>query len=200
MAPIKRAHQELLGEINESSEDHEEEVVSPTSKQRTSHSTATGRSTLYESDNESDTDDDDALGPPIWSNREDAIIVSKEKVMGHVTAIAIALQGRGVAHCTKSSSACSSSSTTTTFPVLYSGHIDGTVCKWNLQTNEMIWKRKIFESPIEAGEPYDGLQKFGIRGITIRESTSDVLTRNLVYVWSHDSDSGDGDGPHSVNF
>ena len=30
--------------------------------------------------------------------------------------------------------------------ILYSGHHDGTLVKWNLVTNEKIWEKQIYES------------------------------------------------------
>jgi len=115
--------------------------------------------------------------PPIFSEKDDSVVISKAKALAPVTALAIAPAG-GVE--TKSG---------TSF--LYSGHRNGEVCKWNLETNEEIWKKQVFLDP---GEMYHNVL-FGIRGIAVQESSSG---EHLVYTWAHNYDSIERDLPNDI--
>eukprot|EP00979_Chaetoceros_neogracilis_P013888 scaffold4149_cov224-Chaetoceros_neogracile.AAC.1 len=112
------------------------------------------------------------VAPPILSKKDDSIDISKAKVLAPVTALAIAPEGE-----------------TTT--ILYSGHRNGEVRKWNLETNKQIWKKQVFQHPDESYDTF----LLGIRGIAVQELPSG---EHLIYTWSHTYDSIECNLPNEV--
>ena len=74
-------------------------------------------------------------------------------------------------------------------PVLYSGHDDGTLTKWNLQTNEEMWSRRIYTENMdvfpERGSFFFHIQATpGVAGLAVRPDPSDH-ERHLLYTWTN---------------
>jgi hypothetical protein len=116
--------------------------------------------------------------PPILSNTNDSVIVSKSKALAGVTALAIAPIANDE------------------FPALYSGHANGKICKWNLATNLKIWERQVFTDMSEGTEMPKGKSTTrGIRGIAIKEISSG---EHLVYTWSNIYEHEDISVPNKV--
>ena len=96
--------------------------------------------------------------PTCYGKEEDAVVISKcgdKKKL--VTALAISEEEGGKT-------------------VLYSGHDDGNLSKWSLDTNEQIWSKSIYPDGTKDFERYtddDDLyikETPGIAGITVRSS------------------------------
>jgi len=113
--------------------------------------------------------------PPILCKKEDTIIVSSSegKQQPGVTALAVA-------------------TTHNNTPVLYSGHENGIICKWDLTTNEIIWKRQVFQAKMVGKSTDLGHEDCGtptgIRGIVAKESSSSQTNSNTyheIFTWSH---------------
>jgi len=117
--------------------------------------------------------------PPIFSKKDDAVVISEAKGSAPVTFLALAPEAN------RSS------------PSLYSGHKNGEVCKWNLETNKQIWKKQVFRNShcLLEEQAFDVHGLIGIRGIMVQESSSG---EHLVYVWSHNYDSEDCDQPNEI--
>ncbi len=121
------------------------------------------------------------INPPILSNSNDSVIVSKSKEMSSVTAIAIA------------------TTTNDEYPALYSGHADGKICKWDLETNAKIWEKQVFCAtfmlPEGANIPNSQPRNSGIRGIAIKENSPG---NHLVYAWSNAFENNDTSIPNKI--
>ena len=108
---------------------------------------------------------------PILSREEDAALISKAKALCEVTALAVAQQPDSNS------------------PVLYSGHSNGVMCKWNLTTNEKIWTRRVFPDWTERSDHGDLWALLGIRGIAVKKNDEG---RDHVYTWSHNYEPDPG--------
>eukprot|EP00554_Chaetoceros_debilis_P015606 CAMPEP_0194124334 /NCGR_PEP_ID=MMETSP0150-20130528/58176_1 /TAXON_ID=122233 /ORGANISM="Chaetoceros debilis, Strain MM31A-1" /LENGTH=1038 /DNA_ID=CAMNT_0038818009 /DNA_START=128 /DNA_END=3241 /DNA_ORIENTATION=+ len=113
--------------------------------------------------------------PPTLSERGDAVIISNAKALHPVTSLTIAPQSK-----TNTSSSI--------VHVLYSGHKDGSICKWHLETNKMVWKKQVFKdnSESDCDSMTSDFHLVGIRGITVKEDSDGA---HSVYAWSHIPDS-----------
>ena len=73
--------------------------------------------------------------------------------------------------------------------VLYSGHNDGTLSKWSLLDNELLWTKQVYVDASEVFPPheYSGFylrEIAGVAGIVIRPDPSQN-GQHLVYTWTH---------------
>ena len=109
--------------------------------------------------------------PPCFGKEEDAIVISKcSNVKKLVTALAI------VEECGKT--------------VLYSGHHDGALTKWSLDSNEEIWSKSIYADGIEDfGEVATSIGIFvretpGVAGIVVRPDPIPKANQSIVYTWT----------------
>lgn len=91
--------------------------------------------------------------PPILGRVEEAVVVSPPNDLPRVTAAALI----------------------STF--LYTGHHDGSIRKWDLNTNMVLWRVKVFRD----WSQFTNLVN-GVRGITIHESDGGS---HSLYTWSH---------------
>ncbi|KAL7496173.1 hypothetical protein ACHAWT_004441 [Skeletonema menzelii] len=103
--------------------------------------------------------------PTCYGKEEDAVVISKCAV----TALAISEEEGGKT-------------------VLYSGHDDGTLSKWSLDTNEQIWSKSIYPDGTKDYERYTACGLYvketpGVAGIAVR---SDPLKkgRPIVFTWT----------------
>lgn len=101
----------------------------------------------------------DALPPkaPALRISEEAIMVSPPNDLPRVTAVAL------------------------TGSILYTGHHDSSLRKWDLETNSVLWRVKVFRDWTPT-EPKFTEMVTGIRGITIHEGEGGLHT---LYTWSH---------------
>lgn len=93
------------------------------------------------------------LKPPILGRAEEAVIVSPPNDLPRVTAAAVI----------------------NTF--LYTGHHDGSIRKWDLDTNMVLWRVKVFRDWSQSTNLVNG-----VKGITIHESDGGS---HSLYTWSH---------------
>jgi hypothetical protein len=71
-------------------------------------------------------------------------------------------------------------------PWLFCGHADGTITKWDLSCNKMLWS-------IEAHAVREVHNRSGVAGLAVRYGGTDAR----VYSWAQDHTSGDGGGDYS---
>ena len=106
--------------------------------------------------------------PPVYGKKTDAVIVSGPDKLSRVTALAIV--GENGAS-----------------PVLYSGHEDGSLRRWNLpaSTNSTegspVWSISACKDWVAVHGSNYGEVRTGVRSIAVREQDG----RHLVYTWSH---------------
>mmetsp|Transcript_27959 Transcript_27959/g.47502 ORF Transcript_27959/g.47502 Transcript_27959/m.47502 type:complete len:360 (-) Transcript_27959:552-1631(-) len=107
--------------------------------------------------------------PTCFGEEDDAVVVSKcGDKKKNVTALAISEEGEKT--------------------VLYSGHDDGTLSKWSLDTNEQIWSKSIYPDGTNDYERYAGCGLYiketpGVAGIAVR--THPVKKgRPIVFTWT----------------
>jgi hypothetical protein len=76
--------------------------------------------------------------------------------------------------------------------ILYSGHDDGTLSKWNLDDNTQVWSKMIYQQNPE-GRPDESISDdlwlrgtFGVAGIVIRpQKGSSTTSEHVIWTWSH---------------
>eukprot|EP00985_Skeletonema_marinoi_P012544 scaffold6071_cov92-Skeletonema_marinoi.AAC.2 len=107
--------------------------------------------------------------PTCFGEEDDAVVVSKcGDKKKNVTALAISEEGGKT--------------------VLYSGHDDGTLSKWSLDTNEQIWSKSIYPDGTKDDERYTGCGLYiketpGVAGIAVRKHPV-KKGRPIVFTWT----------------
>ena len=114
--------------------------------------------------------------PPCLGKQEDAIVISKcNNRKKLVTALAITEESDGKS-------------------VLYSGHDDGTLTKWSLDSNEEIWNKRIYADGTADFERYVGSSGIhvrdtpGVAGIVVRSNPASKSKQSIVYTWTDQYD------------
>ena len=78
--------------------------------------------------------------------------------------------------------------------VLYCGHVNGTLNKWCLKTNQLLWSKQVFEN---CTDDFEHFSKYigvwlkatgGVAGLVIRQQDDG---KHLLYVWTHAIDDDD---------
>jgi len=109
--------------------------------------------------------------PTCYGEKDDAVVISKcgdKKKL--VTALAVSEEAAGKI-------------------VLYSGHDDGTLSKWSLDTNEQIWSKNIYPDGTKDYERYTGgcglyvKETPGVAGIVVRPDHV-KKTRPIIFTWT----------------
>lgn len=110
--------------------------------------------------------------PPVLGKEEECVtIVSNSDLKKLVTALAIT-QEEGI-------------------NILYSGHNDGTLTKWDLDDNTQIWSKVIYKQDPEGrgndqmGNDLNLSSTFGVAGIAIRPAIGTVTTDHVIWTWTH---------------
>lgn len=110
--------------------------------------------------------------PTRLAKASDMRIISEAKKLPPVSAMAIGYTGEG-----------------TDKPVLYTGHRDGSLKKWNLhgESNDALWSISAFN---DLTADYEKHHRVGVAGISIKDERK---RHHLVFTWSHVMDEGDFD-------